>query len=288
MAAASPAKNDETSDKSKATTSAVAPPTAAPTAAPPAKPQHPPPPPQQQQQPPAKRQNIGATTQPLVQMPARHSWELDWLSTELVKARQEIKRLKSENDALRIQLAQRATLHHHQQQFVHPPPTSHLEHTLAKQHALDAIIQRHQPQQQAALELTKQQAIDAILKANNQSLVLQQALQQALHQAPQHTPTGHLDPTSPYASIAHAAAIPTTSHLNLAQQLSALQAQQQQPKPAAQNLQDLQKQMLGPSNFEDLRGLVDHASAGSGRMDMSKVEKLLLAVQAENAAKNKE
>ena len=61
---------------------------------------------------------------------------------------------------------------------------------------------------------------------------------------------------------------------------------QQPPQPSPGNLQDLQKQMVGGTNYEELKQLCDQTSqSGSGPMDISKVEKLLLAVQAEAAAK---
>jgi len=54
-------------------------------------------------------------------------------------------------------------------------------------------------------------------------------------------------------------------------------------RPPTQDLHELQKQMLGTANFKELQALCNQASTTSGPMDMSKVENLLMAVQAENA-----
>merc|ERR1711977_488566 len=45
-----------------------------------------------------------STSDSKLQMPTRHSWEMDWLSCELVKAREQIKKLKEENEQLRLKL----------------------------------------------------------------------------------------------------------------------------------------------------------------------------------------
>jgi len=83
-----------------------------------------------------------------VQMPVRHSWELDWLSTELVKARQEVRRLKVENEQLKASLGQSS--HHF------PPVPQPLNPT---QQALEAIF-KSQAQHSTLLQLLQlQQAL---------------------------------------------------------------------------------------------------------------------------------
>merc|ERR1711977_513793 len=160
-----------------------------------------------------------STSDSKLQMPTRHSWEMDWLSCELVKAREQIKKLKEENAQLNPSLFQ---------------------------HATQASIQ------QAALQqaLGIQQAMPAQLNQNN---ILAQNISQL----------AGLTASKPDLSKLSAAAGATQT----------------------QNLHELQKQMLGTSNSQGLQNLCDQASVSSGPMDMSKVEKLLLAVQAEAAKK---
>merc|ERR1712078_399935 len=174
-----------------------------------------------------------STSDSKLQMPTRHSWEMDWLSCELVKAREQIKKLKEENEQLRLKLES-------QNQFV--------------------VHSSRPVQQQAALDLTKQQNLEALLKSNQQ-------LQAQLN--PSHILAQNI---SQLAGL-------TASKPDLSKLSAAAGATQ------TQNLHELQKQMLGTSNFQELQNLCDQASVSSGPMDMSKVEKLLLAVQAEAAKK---
>ena len=206
-----------------------------------------------------------STSDSKLQMPTRHSWEMDWLSCELVKAREQIKKLKEENEQLRLKLES-------QNQFV--------------------VHSSRSVQQQAALDLTKQQNLEALLKSNQQ---LQAQLNPSLFQ---HATQASIQQAALQQALGIQQAMPAQLNQNniLAQNISQL-AGLTASKPdlsklsapagatQTQNLHELQKQMLGTSNFQELQNLCDQASVSSGPMDMSKVEKLLLAVQAEAAKK---
>merc|ERR1711977_128374 len=206
-----------------------------------------------------------STSDSKLQMPTRHSWEMDWLSCELVKAREQIKKLKEENEQLRLKLES-------QNQFV--------------------VHSSRPVQQQAALDLTKQQNLEALLKSNQQ---LQAQLNPSLFQ---HATQASIQQAALQQALGIQQAMPAQLNQNniLAQNISQL-AGLTASKPdlgklsaaagatQTQNLHELQKQMLGTSNFQELQNLCDQASVSSGPMDMSKVEKLLLAVQAEAAKK---
>merc|ERR1711977_147609 len=206
-----------------------------------------------------------STSDSKLQMPTRHSWEMDWLACELVKAREQIKKLKEENEQLRLKLES-------QNQFV--------------------VHSSRPVQQQAALDLTKQQNLEALLKSNQQlqaqlnpslfqhatqTSIQQAALQQAL--GIQQAMPAQLNQNNILAQNISQLAGLTASKPDLGKLSAAAGATQ------TQNLHELQKQMLGTSNFQELQNLCDQASVSSGPMDMSKVEKLLLAVQAEAAKK---
>ena len=186
---------------------------------------------------------------PEIQMPARHSWEVDWLSSELVKAREEIAKLKEENDQLRLKLETHNKFVVHGSRPIHTSNTDTFE--MVKQRAaLEALLKNQQQQNLQHLALQQALSIQNAMPTQLTPSTLQQAAISQLASLTQSKPSTSSLPTS-------SASISTSTPL-----------------------QELQHQMLGTTtNFKDLQHLVDQASAHSNPQDMTQVEKLLLAVQ---------
>ena len=209
-------------------------------------------------------------------MPARHGWEVDWLSSELVKAREEISKLMEENAQLRMKLET------HNKFVVHgsrPVTQATVNEIQNQQAALDALIKAQQ-QQQNLQQLALQQAlgmqsgqIQNAMPAQplDQSMLLPQTMNQL---------AGLVSKTN----MNEAAGSVTSSMGNLGGGGVMTQLTKSLHEPQAQPL--LQQQLLGGSSEGmDLKSLLQNQSvSANSAMDIAKVEKLLLAVQ--KATKN--
>ncbi|QDZ24762.1 hypothetical protein HOP50_14g72990 [Chloropicon primus] len=138
-----------------------------------------------------------------VQMPVRHSWELDWLSTELVKARQEVRRLKVENEQLKASLGQSS---HHFSPVTQPLNPAHqaLETILKSQAQHTTLLQLLQLQQalgnpgmQQAQTFPQPQAIASLIPTSIAELGI---LQQGKKAASDNLPTFSAPPQVPDAN----------------------------------------------------------------------------------------
>jgi hypothetical protein len=229
-------------------------------------------------------------------MPARHGWEVDWLSSELVKAREEIAKVLEENAQLRLKLEAHSKFVVHSSRPVVSSTQSMMD-GLQTQQALDALLKNHHHHQQQSLQqIALRQAlgmqsgqIQNAMPAPQQQQQIDQSmlLPQTINQL-----AGLVSKPPPISM-----SMKTHSNINAATALPVAQvtkALQQHDNPSPSSLQ--QQVMTGgattaagsqaPQNAAmDLTNLLrDQAASASSAMDIAKVEKLLLAVQ--NATKN--